>query len=329
MRRRDFVCLLGGAAAAWPLAASAQQPERMRRIGVLMNLAADDPESQARIVAFSQGLAELGWTVGRNMRIDIRYAAADADRFRRYASELVALAPAVILASTNLSVTALQQATRTVPIVFVVVVDPVGSGYVAGLARPGGNITGFTLYEFGIATKWLELLKEIAPRVTRAAVLRDPAVTAGVAEFAAIQSVAPSFRVELSPVDVRDTAEIERAVAEFARESNGGLIATPSPSQAVHRELIIALAARHKLPAVYAQRYMVSGGGLISYGPDNIDQYRHAAGYVDRILKGEKPADLPVQAPTKYELAINLKTAKALGLEVPPTLLARADEVIE
>jgi ABC-type uncharacterized transport system substrate-binding protein len=328
LRRRDFITLLGGAA-AWPLMARAQQRERMRRIGVLMNLAADDPESQARIVAFSQGLAELGWTVGCNMRIDIQYAAADADRFRRYASELVALSPDVILASTNSSVTALQQATRTVPIVFVVVVDPVGSGYVAGLARPGGNTTGFTLYEFGIGAKWLELLKEIAPRVTRAAILRDPALTVGVAQFAAIQSVAPSFGVELSPIDVRDAGEIERAVAEFARGSNGGLIVPGSPSQGVHRELIIALAARHKLPAVYAQHYMVSGGGLISYGPDNIDQYRRAADYVDRILKGEKPADLPVQAPVKYELVVNLKTAKALDLEVPPTMLARADEVIE
>jgi putative ABC transport system substrate-binding protein len=326
--RRELLAALGGAAVVWPLAARAQQPERMRRIGVLMNLAADDPESQARVVAFSQGLAELGWSVGRNMRIDIRYAAADADRFRRYAAELVVLAPDVILASTNLSVAQLQQATRTVPIVFVVGLDPVGSGYVASLARPGGNTTGFTVYEYGFSAKWLELLKEIAPRVTRAAVLRDPAST-GVAQFAAIQSVAPSFGVELSPVDVRDAGEIERAVAEFARRSNGGLIAPGSPSQAVHRELIIALAARHKLPAVYAQRYMVSGGGLISYGPDNIDQYRRAAGYVDRILKGEKPADLPVQTPVKFELAVNLKTAKALGLDLPASVLARADEVIE
>jgi putative tryptophan/tyrosine transport system substrate-binding protein len=329
MNRRKFIALLGGAVVAWPFAARAQQGQRMRRIGVLMNLAADDPESQARIVAFSQGLAELGWTVGRNMRIDIRYAAADADRFRRYAAELVAFAPDVMLASTNSSVTALQQATHTVPIVFVVVVDPVGNGYAASLARPGGNITGFTLYEFGIGAKWLELLKEIAPRVTRAAVLRDPAITSVVAQFAAIQSVAPSFGVELSPVDVRDAGEIERAVAELARGSNCGLIAPPSPSQAVHRELIIALAARYRLPAVFDSRFFVTDGGLISYGPDAVEPYWRAAGYVDRILKGEKPADLPVQAPTKYELAINLKTAKALGIEVPPTLLARADEVIE
>jgi putative ABC transport system substrate-binding protein len=328
MRRRTFITLAGVVAIAWPLAA-AQKRERMRRIGVLMNLAADDPESQARIVAFSQGLAELGWTVGRNMRIDIRYAAADADRFRRYAPELVEFAPDVVLASAAPSVVALQRATRSVPIVFVVVVDPVGSGYVASLARPGGNITGFTVFEYSMSAKWLELLKEIAPRVTRAAVLRDPAITAGVGQFAAIQSVAPSFGVELSPVDVRDAGEIESAIAGFARVSNGGLIVTASPSQAVHRELIIGLAARHKLPAVYAQRYMVSGGGLISYGPDNIDQYRRAAGYVDRILKGEKPADLPVQAPVKYELVVNLKTARALGLDVPPTLLVTADEVIE
>jgi putative tryptophan/tyrosine transport system substrate-binding protein len=326
--RREFITLLGGAA-AWPLAARAQQGERIRRIGVLMNLAVDDPESQARNAAFLQALQQLGWTDGRNVHIDTRWAAAGADRFRRYAAELVALAPDVILASSNPGVAALQQETRNVPIVFVLVVDPVGSGYVASLARPGGNATGFLLFEYGVSGKWLELLKEIAPRVTRAVVLRDPADTAGVGQFAAIQAVAPSLGVELSPVDVRDAGEIERAVAAFAGRSNSGLIATPSPSQGVHRELIIALAARHQLPAVYAQRYMVTAGGLISYGPDRVDPYRRAAGYVDRILKGEKPADLPVQAPTKYELVINLKTAKALGLEVPPTLLARADEVIE
>jgi putative ABC transport system substrate-binding protein len=329
MKRREFITLVGGAAVAMPLAAHAQQPERMRRIGVLMNLAADDPESQARNAAFLQTLQQLGWTDGRNVRIDIRWAAADANRFRRYAAELVALAPNVILVSSNQGVAALQQETRNVPIVFVLVVDPVGSGYVASLARPAGNATGFALFEYSISGKWLELLKEIAPRVMRALVLRDPAEPAGVGQFAAIQAVAPSLGVELSPVDVRDAGEIKRAVAAFAGRSNGGLIATPSPPQAVHRELIIALAARHQLPAVYGQRYMVTGGGLISYGPDRVDPYRRAAGYVDRILKGEKPADLPVQAPTKYELVINLKTARTLGLEVPQTLLARADEVIE
>jgi ABC-type uncharacterized transport system substrate-binding protein len=329
MKRREFLKLVGGTVIAWPLAARAQQPERMRRIGVLMNLAADDPESQARNAAFLQTLQQLGWTDGRNVRIDIRWAAADANRFRRYAAELVALAPNVILVSSNQGVAALQQETRNVPIVFVLVVDPVGSGYVASLAQPAGNATGFALFEYSVSGKWLELLKEIAPRVTRAVVLRDPAEPAGVGQFAAIQAVAPSLGVELSPVDVRDAGEIKRAVAAFAGRSNGGLIATPSPPQAVHRELIIALAARHQLPAVYGQRYMVTGGGLISYGPDRVDPYRRAAGYVDRILKGEKPADLPVQAPTKYELVINLKTARTLGLSVPPMLLARADEVIE
>ena len=328
MRRREFILALGGAAVAWPLAARAQ-PERMRRIGVLMNLAADDPESSARLTAFLQGLQQLGWTDGRNVRIDTRWAAGDADRYRKSATELVALMPDVILATGTSAVAPLQQATRTVPIVFVQVIDPVGAGLVASLARPGGNATGFTLFEYGMSGKWLELLKEIAPRVTRAAVLRDPASAPGIGQFAAIQAVAPSLGVELSPVDVRDAGEIERAVTAFARSPNGGLIVTASPSAAVHRELIITLAARHKLPAVYPFRYFVTGGGLISYGPDIVDQYRRAAGYVDRILKGEKPADLPVQAPTKYELVINLKTAKALGLTVPPTLLARADEVIE
>jgi putative ABC transport system substrate-binding protein len=326
MNRRDFITLLGGAA-AWPIGARAQ--ERVRRIGVLMNIAADDPQAQSRIEAFLQGLQPLGWTVGRNLQIDVRWAAADADLFRRYATELVALAPDVILASTNSAVAPLQQATRTVPIVFAITVDPVGAGFVARLARPGGNTTGFSLYEYSISGKWLELLKQVAPGVTRAAVLRDPATAAGIGQFAAIQAVAPPFGVELSPVDVRDGGEIEQAVTAFAHEPNGGLIVTGSPSQAVHRKLIVSLAARHRLPAVYPFRYMATEGGLIAYGPEIIDQYRRAAQYVDRILNGEKPANLPVQAPTKYELVINLKTAKALGLDIPATVLARADEVIE
>jgi putative ABC transport system substrate-binding protein len=333
MRRRAFITLLGGAAAApamlWPLAARAQQPERMRRIGVLMPLGEDDPEAQARVAAFRQGLQQLGWNDGRNVRIDYRWTAGDVDRIRRYAVELAALAPDVILATGSPTVGPLLQATRTVPIVFVVVPDPVGAGYVDSLARPGGNATGFITYEYGISGKWLELLKQIAPGVTRAAVIRDPAISAGLGFFGAIQSVASSFGVEVSPVNVRDAGEIERAVTAFARSSNGGLIVTGSALAWVHRDLIVTLAARHKLPAVYFQRSFVADGGLISYGTDLVDQYRRAAGYVDRILKGEKPADLPVQAPTKYELVINLKTAKALGLEVPATVLARADEVIE
>ena len=326
MRRRDFVTLLGGAA-AWPLTARAQQPERIGRIGVLMNLASDDAEGQARLATFHQGLQQLGWTVGRNVQIDYRWAAGDTGRFHRYAEELLALAPDVVLASATPSVQALQQATRTVPIVFANVGDPVGLGVVASLARPGGNATGFTPWEFGFGAKWLELLKEIAPRVTRVAVLRD--LTIGPAFLSAIQAVAPSFNVELSVVGVRDASEIERSVTAFARSSNGGMIVTASTSALVHRNLITMLAARHGLPAVYAFRYMVTAGGLISYGPDPIDLFRLAAGYVDRILKGEKPADLPVQAPTRYELVINLKTAKALGIEIPATVLARADEVIE
>jgi ABC-type uncharacterized transport system substrate-binding protein len=328
MRRRDFIRLLGGAAAAWPLAVRAQQPERMRGIGVLMPFTADDPEAQARMLAFAQELQQLGWTVGRNLRIDIRWGAGDADRNRRYAAELLALAPDVILANGGPELTPLHQATRSVPIVFANVVDPVGSGFVASLARPSGNVTGFTSTEFGQSGKWLELLKEIAPHVTRAAVLLNRAFAAGVAQFGAIQAVAPVFGVEVSPIDTRDASETEHVVAAFARASNGGLILTGGGS-GVRRELIITLAARHRLPAVYPFPYHVTTGGLVSYGPDIVDQYRRAAGYVDRVLKGEKPADLPVQAPTKYRLAINLKTAKALGLEVPPTLLARADEVIE
>jgi putative ABC transport system substrate-binding protein len=329
LRRRDFIALLGSAAAAWPVVARAQQAERMRRIGALMNVAADDPVGQARIAAFLKGLQELGWTVGRNIRIDYRWAAGNADRTRGYAAELAALAPDVILTTGSATLGPLLQATRDVPIVFVTVVDPVGAGFVASLARPGGNATGFLAFEYGISAKWLELLKEIAPRVTRAAVIRDPAIAAGSGQLGAIQSVAPSFGVELSPVNVRDATEIERDVAAFARAPNGGLIVTPSALTLNHRVQIITLAARHKLPAVYTDRHFVTGGGLISYGPDRVDQYRRAAGYVDRILKGEKPTDLPVEAPTKYELVINLKTAKALGLDVSATVLARADTVIE
>jgi len=326
--RRELLVALGGSAAAgWSLAARAQQGERVRRVGVLMNLAADDPEGQTRIVAFVQGLQQSGWTDGRNIRIDTRWAAGDADRFHRYAEELLALAPDVILASATPSVQALQQATRTVPIVFANVGDPVGMGFVESLARPGGNTTGFTPLEFGFGAKWLELLKEIAPRLTRVAVLRD--LTIGPAQLSAIQAVAPSFGVELSPVGVRDAGEIERTIAAFAQSSNAGMIVTASTSAVIHRHLIAMLAARHRLPAVYSFRYFAATGGLLSYGPDPIDMYRRAASYVDRILKGEKPADLPVQTPTKYQLVVNLKTAKALGLDIPTSILARADEVIE
>ena len=329
MKRREFITLLGGAAAAWPLAARAQQAERVRRIGVLIYQAAGDAEGQARLAAFLQSLQQLGWSDGRNLRIDTRWATAE-DILRRHVAELVALAPDVLVAASGTATVApLLQATRTVPIVFVITIDPVGAGFVASLAKPGGNATGFMAYEYSMSGKWLELLKEIAPRVTRAAVLRDPAIASGIGQFGAVQAVAPSLGVELSPVDVRDAGEIERAVTAFARTSNGGLIVTASALGTVHRQLIIGLAARHKLPAVYFNRAYVTAGGLISYAPDVIDEYRRAAGYVDRILRGEKPADLPVQAPTKFELVINLKTAKALGLEIPPMLLARADEVIE
>jgi putative ABC transport system substrate-binding protein len=307
----------------------AQQSERIRRIGVLHTPAADDSEGQARSAAFLQGLQQLGWTDGRNVRIDTRWAAGDPDHIRRYVAELVALAPDVIMATGSATVGPLLQATRTVPIVFAGVPDPVGSGFVESLARPGGNATGFIVFEYGIGAKWLELLKEIAPSVTRVAVLRDPAITAGIGMWGAIQSVAPSFGVDLRPIDVRDAGEMERALAAFAGGPNGGLIVTGSALAVVHRNLIIRLAARHKLPAVYFARYFVGDGGLISYGPNQLDQYRQAAAYVDRILKGEKPADLPVQAPTQYETVLNLKTAKALGLNVPATVLARADEVIE
>jgi len=327
--RRKLLAAFGGAAAAWPLAASAQQPGTLRRIGVLIQVAEGDPQARIEVATFLRGLQELGWNEGRNLRIDTRWGGGDADRIRKYAAELVALGPEVVLAPGGTVVGALQQASRTVPIVFVNVTDPVGRGYVASLAQPVGNATGFTSFEFGMGGKWLEVLKEMAPPVTRAAVLRDPVITAGMGYLAAIHALAPSIGVQVTPVDVRQTSDIERAVAAFARTPNSGLIVTADPAAIVHREAIIALAARHRLPAVYPYRFFVISGGLISYGLDNIEQYRLAAGYVDRILKGEKPGDLPVQAPTKYELAINLKTAKALGLEVPPTLLARADEVIE
>jgi putative tryptophan/tyrosine transport system substrate-binding protein len=324
MKRRDFITLIGGAAATWPLRARAQQ---VRRIGMLLSLPESDLVGQHGVAAFQKALQELGWTDGRNVRIDYRWAVGNADRIR-YAAELVAIAPDVILAISGANVGALQQVSRTVPIVFVAVIDPVGGGWVASLARPGGNATGFATYEFSMGGKWLELLKEIAPRVTRVAVIRDPSVPAGSGLFAAIQTVAPSFGVELTSVSVSDASEIEHGIAAFAREPNGGLIVPVPSSVALHRELLITLAARHRLPAIYSARYFVASGGLISYAPDSIDSYRRAAGYVDRILKGEKPADLPVQAPTKFELVINAQTARTLGLTVPPSLLARADEVI-
>jgi ABC-type uncharacterized transport system substrate-binding protein len=328
MRRREFITLLGGAAVAWPVAAPAQQGEPMRRLGVLMYVGADDVEGQARLAAFTQTLKQLGWRDGRNLRIDTRWATADD--IRRHAAELAALAPDVLVAGTGTpTVAPLLQATRTVPIVFVTVIDPVGAGFVASLAKPGGNATGFTIYEYSMSGKWLELLKEIAPNITRVAVLRDAAVASGTGQFGAVQIVAPSLGVELSPIDVRDAGEIERGIAAFASGLNGGLVVTGSALANVHRNLITTLAVRHKLPAVYPARLFVTTGGLISYGPDLVDQYRRAAGYVDRILKGEKSADLPVQASTKYDLVINLKTAKAIGLTFPPAVLARADEVIE
>jgi putative tryptophan/tyrosine transport system substrate-binding protein len=333
MKRREFITLLGSAAAAscgsWPPAARAQQPARTRHVGVLMAATADDAEYQTRMGAFQQGLAQLGWTDGGNARIDTRWA-TNADDIRRHAVELAALAPDVILAATGTTTVApLLQATRIVPIVFVLVIDPVGAGFVSSLARPGGNATGFLMFEYGLSAKWLEVLKQIAPGVKRVAVLRDPTIASGIGQFGAIQSAAPSLGMEATPINVRDVGEIERDITAFARSSNGGVVVTASPEASRHRDLILSLAARHRLPAVYASRYFVLDGGLISYGPDIIDQYRRAAGYVDRVLKGERPADLPVQAPTKYEMVINLKTAKALGLEVPPMLLAGADEVIE
>ena len=327
MRRREFITLLG-TAAAWPVAARAQQPERMRRVGVLMPFVAGDPEAQLRSTVFAQSLQQLGWTVGRNLQIDYRFPGGEADRIRQYAAELVALAPDVILIVGSIAVAPMQQATRTIPIVFTGTADPVGAGIVQSLARPGGNATGFTNFEYSTSGKWVELLKQIAPNVTRAAVLRDPTAAAGIGQFAAIQGVAQSLGVELTPVTVRDTVEFERSMAAFARFANGGMIVTAGGT-AFRRGIIIRQASRHKLPAVYPYRYYAKDGGLITYGPDTLDPVRRATEYVDRILKGEKPADLPVQAPTKYELVINLKTAKALSLEVPPTLLAIADEVIE
>ena len=328
MKRREFIGVLGGAA-AWPLAARAQQPERMRRIAVLGPRSAGDVEAEARIAAFVKELQQLGWTQARNVRIDIRRTAGNPDEARKYVAELVELSPDVIFAIGNATVAPLLQATRTIPIVFATVPDPVGAGFVDSLARPGGNATGFALSEYSIGAKWLELLKEIAPRIVRVAVIRDPTLASGAGQFGVIQSLAPSLGVEVSPINVRDAGDIERAVGALSRSSHGGLIVTPNAVTAVHRGLIITLAARYKLPAVFWDRFNTTDGGLMSYGPNGINSYRRAAGYVDRILKGEKPADLPVQMPTKYELVINLKTAKALGLEVPQSLLARADEVIE
>jgi putative ABC transport system substrate-binding protein len=328
MRRRQFIALLSGAA-AWPIAASAQQRERMRRIGVLLPATREDAEFQTWIGAFLQGLALAGWTIGSNVRVDTRHAGSNTADVRRYATELLALAPDVVLAHGASTVVALLEATRSVPIVFVNVADPVGGGFVGSLAQPGGNATGFASLEYSLSGKWPELLKQIAPAMTRIAVLRDPSTPSGSAQFGVIQAVASPLRLEVSPIDVRDAGEIERAVTAFARSANCGLIVGASGGALVHRDLIVSLAARHKLPAVSFDRSFVRAGGLISYGSDHLDQYRRAVGYVDRILKGEKPADLPVQTPTKYELVINLKTAKALGLDVPATLLARADEVIE
>ena len=329
MRRREFITLIGGAT-AWPLAVRAQQqPERTRRICVLMSTAVDDPQDPARLAAFAQGLQEFGWTIGRNLRIDYRWSASSPNNARKYAAELAALAPDVMLTSGTIALAAVQQISHTIPVVFVNLIDPVSGGFVESLARPGGNATGFLLFEYGISGKWLELLKEIAPRVTRVAVLRDPTRDDGTGQLGAIQSAASQLGVEFRPVGVRDAREIERGIIDFARGSNGGLIMTANTQAREHRELIIGLAARYRLPAIYFNRLFVEAGGLISYGADTIDPLRRAANYVDRILKGEKPADLPVQAPTKYELVINLKTAKSLGLTIPPMLLATADEVIE
>ena len=327
MRRRDFIGLMGGMAASWSLEAHAQ--ERVRRIGVLTNLRPDDADIQSRLAAFVQGLEQLGWTVGRNLQIDYRWSEGNADRLRRHAAELVALGPDVALATSGVSILPLQQASRSVPIVFAQTIDPVGLGVVESLSHPGGNITGFTQFEYGIVSKWLELFKQIAPAATRAAVLRDPFDPAGIGQWAAMQSVAPVFALELSVVNVRDADAIESGIAKIARAPNAGLLVTASAPANVHRNLIFKLAGQHRLPVVYPYRYFVTAGGLVCYGPDTIDQYRRAAGYVSRIFKGEKPSDLPVQAPTKYELVINLKTAKALGITIPASLLARADEVIE
>jgi putative tryptophan/tyrosine transport system substrate-binding protein len=329
MRRRKFITLIGSAAAAWPVIALGQQGQLLRRIGLLTNLSDSDPEGRARDEAFITELRRLGWAEGVNLQIDRRFTDGDAGLARQYAQELVVLAPEVILTTGSAGLVPLLQVTRTIPIVFTIVPDPVGAGFVDSLARPGGNATGFVQFEFGLSAKWLELLKEVAPDVTRVAVLREPGITAAIAQFAALQAVAPSLRIELVPLNFRNQADIERTVASFVRSSNDGMIVTSGPLAAVHRNTIIATAARHKLPAVYVSRFIALDGGLISYGPDFVDQYRRAASYVDRILKGERAADLPVQAPTKYELVINLKTAKALGINLPPTLVARADEVIE
>ncbi len=329
MRRREFITLFAGATAIWPVAARAQQGERVRLVGLLTNLTQRDPEGKARDDAFVQGLRQLGWAEGNNLQIERRFTNGDPELALRYARELVTLAPDVLLTTGSAGLVPLLQATRTVPIVFTIVPDPVGAGFVDSLARPGGNATGFVQFEFGLTSKWLELLKEISPGITRVAVLREPGLTAAIAQFAALEAVAPSLRVELVPLNFRDPADIERTVAGFARSPSDGMVVTSGPLASVHRKVIIATAARHKLPAVYVSGYTVVEGGLVSYGPNFVDQYRQAASYVDRILKGEKPADLPVQVPTKYELAINLKTAKALGLTIPPMLLARADNVIE
>jgi putative ABC transport system substrate-binding protein len=329
MRRRDFIGVVASSAITWPLAARAQQSKPMRRVGVLMPYSANDPQAQNRNAAFLQGLQQLGWTVGQNVQIDYRWSAGREDDTRKYAAELVALAPDVIFVSGSAGVEPLRRATRTVPIVFVLVPDPVGAGFIDSMARPGGNITGFTQFDYSIAAKWLALLKEIAPNTTHVAVLRDPAITAGIGQWATIQSVSSSIGIEVSPISLINTAEMESAVTAFARSPNGGMIATGSALTVVRRDLIIALAARYRLPAVYYDRYYAAAGGLMSYGSNNVELFRLAAAYVDRILKGEKPSDLPVQSATKYELIINLKTAKALGLDVPPSLLARADEVIE
>ena len=332
VRRRDFLRLVGSGTAAWPLAARAQQSERMRRVAVLSSAGStdtSDPEIEANVTAFVQALQQLGWASGHNLRIDHRVGGNNADRIRKLAAELAALAPDVILTAGATSVGPLLQATRSVPVVFVNVADPVGAGYAESLARPGGNATGFMSFEYNLSGKWVELLKQIAPSVTRAGVLRDAAISSGIGQFAVIQSVAPSIGVDVSPISLRDSGEIERGIAAFARFANGGLIATASAATVFHRDLIIKLAAQHKLPAVYSRRVYVTSGGLISYGSDILDQFRRAAGYVDRILKGEKPAEMPVQVPTKYEMVINLKTAKALGIIIPPSVLARADDVIE
>jgi putative ABC transport system substrate-binding protein len=329
MKRREFIKVIAGSAATWPLVVRAQEPARIRRIGVLMNVAAESSEAQPRLTAFQQALQQVGWKEGDNLRIEIRWGANNTDRDRRFATELVDSAPDVIFAAGTLGVAALQKVTRTLPIVFCNVADPVGAGFVDSLARPGGNTTGFSLFEYSISAKWVELLKEIRPDLTRVAVLRDPVNPAGIAQFGVIQATAQSLGAELRPVSIRNAGEIERAVATLANDSNGGLIVTPSVAESTYRELIINLAARYRLPAVYAFRFWAAAGGLISYGPDPIDQMRGAADYVDRILKGAKPGDLPVQTPTKYQLVVNLKTAKALNLKIPPSVLARADEVIE